>query len=168
MESNPPYQEWIKSATARDRALEDRQQSWNARRNADATGNVAAELASLEAAWNKAHLGGDAAALDRLWADDVVIFVPRMRPMNKAEAMATFKDGSTTFTRFETSDVHPRVTGDLAVVTGRLQRTRNVGPSTSLRPAGGPVSEEWRFRKVYRRDASGWRVICYHGWEPPK
>ena len=78
--------------------------------------------------------------------------------MNKAEALAAIKDGAATFTRFETSDVHPRVTGDLALVTGRLQRTRN-----SRR-----ASEDWQFRKVYRRDASGWRVISYHAWESSK
>ena len=157
MQSNPPYQEWIAAATARDRALGDRQQSWNAQRSTDATGDAAAQLNSLEAAWNTAYLANDAAALDRLWANDVVIFAPRTRPMNKADALAAFKAGSTTFTRFETSDVHPRITGDLAVVTGRLQRTRS-----------GLATEDWLFRKVYRRDASGWRVITYHAWEPPK
>ena len=80
--------------------------------------------------------------------------------MSKAEALAMFKDGTATFTRFETSDVHPRVTGDLAVVTGRVQWTRDF--------SGGVASEDWVFRKVYRRDASGWRVIGYHAWELPK
>ena len=160
MAKNPSYQEWIAAANERDRAAGERQQAWNARRAQDASGDAAAQLAALEAAWNTAHLKSDAAALDRLWADEIVIFVPRMRPMSKGEALAVFKDGATTFTRFETSDVHPRVTGDLAVVTGRLQRTRNFG--------GRVAPEDWQFRKVYRRDASGWRVISYHAWEPPQ
>ena len=160
MATNPPYQEWITAANDRDRASGEQQRSWNARRQEDATGEAAAQLASLETAWNTAHLKSDAAALDRLWSDDIVIFVPRMRPIGKAEALAMYKDGAATFTRFETADVHPRVTGDLAVVTGRLQRTRNF--------SGREASEEWRFRKVYRRDASGWRVISYQAWEPPK
>ena len=160
MEKNPPYQEWIASATERDRAIGERQRSWNARRTQDSIGPIAAQLAALEAAWNKAHLGSDVSALDRLWADDIVIFVPRMRPMSKAEALAMFKQGAATFSRFETSDVHPSVTGDLAVVTGRLQRTRNF--------SGRVASEDWQFRKVYRRDGSGWRVISYHAWELPK
>lgn len=157
---NPPYQEWIAAANDRDRALDARQQSWNARRQEDAKGEAASELAALEIAWNEAHLGSDAAALDRLWANDILIFVPRMRPMGKAEALAMFKNGAATFTRFETSDVHPRVTGDLAIVSGRLQRTRNF--------RGRVASEDWQFRKVYRRDTSGWRVIGYHAWESPK
>jgi creatinine amidohydrolase len=157
MAKNPPYQEWIASAGERDRELGRRQESWNARRQEDAKGADAEQLAALEAAWNKAHLEGDAEELDRLWADDAVLFAPRNGPKSKAEALVLFEDDEATFTRFETSDVHPRVTGDLAVVTGRLQRTRDLG--------GRVTSEDWQFRKVYRRDPSGWRVIGYHAWE---
>ena len=157
MAKNPPYQKWIAAATDRDRVLGERQHSWNAGRQQTSKGEAAAQLAALEAVWNKAHLASDAAALDRLWADDVVIFVPRMRPMNKADALAMYKDGGATFSRFETSDVETRVTGDLAVVIGRLQRTRNF--------SGRVASDDWHFRKVYRRDATGWRVISYHAWE---
>lgn len=157
MAKNPPYQKWIAAAEDRDRMLGERQQSWNTRQQQTPKGEPAAQLAALETAWNKAHLAGDAAALDRLWADDIVIFVPRMRPMNKADALAMYKGGGATFSRFETSDVETRVTGDLAVVTGRLQRTRNF--------SGRVASEDWHFRKVYRRDAAGWRVISYHAWE---
>ena len=160
MAKNPSYQEWIASATERDRTIGERQQSWSARRTAGAKGEVAAQLASLDAAWNKAHLAGDATALDRLWADDIVIFVPRMAPMGKAQALAMHKDGVATFTRFETSDIHSAVTGDVAVTTGRLRRTRNMN--------GRVASEDWHFRKVYRRDATGWRVISYAAWEPSK
>ena len=160
MATNPPYQEWIAASTDRDRRLGERQQSWSAKRSTDATGTVAAEFTALEKAWNDAHLRRDAGALDRLWADDVVIFVPRARPMNKTEALALYKDGGAAFSRFESSDVHPRVTGDVAVVTGRLQRTRTL--------EGRAASENWHFRKVYRRDASGWRVISYHAWESPQ
>lgn len=160
MVKNPSYAEWIASATDRDRAIGERQQAWNARRQEDARGEVASELSAREAAWNTAHLDGDAAALDRLWADDIVIFVPRTRPMNKVEALALFRNGATTFSRSDTSDVHARVTGDVAVVTGRLQRTRH--------SAGAAASDDWQFRKVYRREASGWRVISYFAWEAPK
>jgi len=168
MATNPAYQEWIASATDRDRALGKQQDDWSAQRRDDAKGNIAAQFVALEATWNKAYLGNDAAALDRLWADDIVVFVPRSRPMSKADALATLKDGTTRFTRFETAAVHPRVTGDLAVVTGRVQRTRTVSPSTSPRAGGSVASEDWQFRKVYRRDASGWRVISYHAWELPQ
>jgi creatinine amidohydrolase/Fe(II)-dependent formamide hydrolase-like protein/ketosteroid isomerase-like protein len=156
METNPPYKTWIASATERDRALGERQQSWNTRRREDATGDVGTQFAAFETAWNSAYLAGDAAALDRLWAEDLVMFVPRVRPMTKAEALAPLKQGAGVFARVESSDVHPRVTGDIAVVTGRLHRTRS---------AGSAPPDNWNFRKVYRRDASGWRVISYQAWE---
>jgi len=160
MEKNPSYHEWIASATERDRAIGERQRAWIERRTQDARGDDAAQLTALEAAWNTAHLKSDAAALDRLWADDIEIFVPRSRPIGKAEALAAHKDGGATFSRFETSDVHPRVTGDVAVVTGRLQRARSA--------SGRLVVDDWQFRKVYRRDPAGWRVISYFAWELPK
>ena len=159
MAKNPPYQKWIAAGNDRDRTIGERQQSWHARRQQTVTGDAARQFAALEAAWNKAHLGNDASALDRLWADDIVVFVPGMRPMNKADALAIHKTGGATFSRYETSEVDPRVTGDLAVVTGRLRRTRNFG--------GREGSDNWLFRKVYRRDASGWRVISYHAWPSP-
>ena len=80
--------------------------------------------------------------------------------MGKAEPLAMVKAGTATFTRYETSDLQTRITGDLAAVTGRLQRTRNIG--------GRIASEDWQFRKVYRRDASSWRVISYFAWELPR
>ena len=156
MENNPSYQEWIASGTERDRAIGERQQAWIGRRTQDATGDAAAQLAALEAAWNTAYLQGDPAALDRIWADDIVMLVPRMGPIGKAKALAMVEEGAATFSRFETSNVHSRVSGDVAVVTGRLQRARN------------SVADDWHFRKVYRRDASGWRVISYQASEPPK
>lgn len=156
MEKNPSYQEWIASGTERDRAIGERQQAWIGRRTQDATGDAAAQLAALEAAWNTAYLQGDPAALARIWADDIVMLVPRMGPIGKAKALAMVNEGAATFSRFETSNVHSRVSGDVAVVTGRLQRARN------------SVADDWHFRKVYRRDASGWRVISYQASEPPK
>ena len=47
-------------------------------------------LARLEADWNAAHARGDAAALEHLFADDVVVMVPGMRVMTKADAVGMF------------------------------------------------------------------------------
>jgi len=159
MAKNPPYQKWIAAANDRDRTIGERQQSWNARRQQTVIGDAARQLALLETAWNTAHLANDVTALDRLWADDIVVFVPGMRPMNKGDALAIHRNGGATFSRYETSEVDARITGDLAVVTGRLHRTRNFG--------GRQGSDNWLFRKVYRRNASGWRVISYHAWVRP-
>src|SRR5678815_5398186 len=40
------------------------------------------ELKHLETTWNSAHVAGDAAALDALWADELVVTVPKMPPVS--------------------------------------------------------------------------------------
>ena len=81
-----------------------------------------ARFTQLESQWNDAHLQGDAEALDRLWADELRVVVPRMTPLSKAEALSFFRSGRMKFSRYETSELGVRVYGDTAVVTGRVRR----------------------------------------------
>lgn len=113
----------------------------------------------LETAWNTAHRTGDADALDRLWASDLEVDVPGMAPMTKAEALAFARTGRMRFERYETSQVKVRTYGDTAVVTGRLQRTRTVDNRQR--------ADDWRFTKVYTRQAGTWRVVSFHASESP-
>jgi len=78
-----------------------------------AAGNATADaevtnLARLEADWNAAHVRGDAAALDHLFADDVVVTVPGMRVMTKADAVGMFTSGRMKFDRYETTETKIR------------------------------------------------------------
>ena len=116
-----------------------------------------AEFTRLEAVWNNAHLQGDADALDRLWADDLIVTVPKMPVMTRPDAVAFARSGRMKFLRYETSDLRTRVYGDAAVVTGRLQRTRNVN--------GKEMSDDWRFIKVYIRRAGRWQVVAWQASE---
>jgi ketosteroid isomerase-like protein len=93
----------------------------------------------LEAVWNQAHVAGDAEALDRQWADDLEVAVPHMAVMTRAEALGFARSGRMKFLRYETSDLHIRVYGDAAVVTGHLIRTRTLN--------GNEVSDDWRFTR---------------------
>ena len=113
----------------------------------------------LEAVWNGAHRTGDADALDRLWASDLEVDVPGMAPMTKAEALAFARTGRMRFERYETSQIKVRTYGDTAVVTGRLQRTRTVDNRQR--------ADDWRFTKVYARQADTWRVVSFHASESP-
>src|SRR5262245_50061067 len=112
------------------------------------------ELTRLESVWNEAHLRGDAEALERLWADDLVVFVPRMTPLTKAGSLAFVRGGRMPFRRYETSEVAVRVYGASAVVTGRLLRSREIG--------GRSMEDDWRFTKVYVRQSGAWRVVSFH------
>ena len=113
-----------------------------------------AALTRLEADWNEAHVRGDAAALDRLFADDLVVVVPGMRVLTRADALGMFTSGRMKFDRYETSDITVRVYDTTAIVTGRLRRTRSI--------AGAAVDDDWRFTKVYLRRAGRWQVVSFH------
>ena len=99
------------------------------------------ELERLEAEWNAAHVRGDAVALERIFADDLVMVVPGMRVMTKADSLGMFTSGRMKFERYETSETKFRTYTDTAIVIGRLRRTRVI--------AGATADDDWRFTKVY-------------------
>lgn len=116
-----------------------------------------AELQRLETTWNNAHLAGDAAALDALWADELVVTVPKMPVFNKTQSLAIWRTGKMKFTKYETSDIAIRTFGETAVVTGALVWERNF--------MGKDIHEDWRFTKVYVRRDGKWRVVAWHASE---
>jgi ketosteroid isomerase-like protein len=115
------------------------------------------ELQRLETVWNKAHLAGDAAALDALWADELVVTVPKMPVFNKPSSLAIWRSGKMKFTKYETSGVLVRTFGDTAIVTGSLVRERTFMDKDIL--------EDWRFTKVYIRRDGRWQVVAWHASE---
>lgn len=108
----------------------------------------------LERIWNRAHLESDTAALDALWADDIVIVVPGMKPLGKAEALKVWKAVPVKFTQYDSVVVSARVEGTAAVVTGRISRARSFGDRAA--------TDAWYFTKMYRLSDSSWRVIAFH------
>ena len=113
------------------------------------------ELTRLETVWNDAHLRGDVAALDKLWADDLFVTVPDMPVMNKEEALAMWKSGKMKFDIYKTSDLRIKVYGNSAVVTGQLVRIRDTTSKV--------FEDDWRFTKVYVRRSGRWQVVTWHG-----
>jgi hypothetical protein len=116
-----------------------------------------AELARLESVWNEAHVHGGTEALDHLWAEDLVVIVPRMAPMTKADALGALRSGRFRFERYATSETSVRLFGEVAVVTGRLQRTRRLNERV--------LDDDWRFTKVYARRGGRWQVVLFHASE---
>jgi hypothetical protein len=115
------------------------------------------ELQHLETVWNEAHEHGDADALEKLWADDMEVAVPKMSVMTKSDALKFARSGRMKFLAYRTSDIRIRVYENAAVVTGRLQRTRSMN--------GQEISDDWRFTKAYIRDSQHWRVVSFHASE---
>ena len=114
----------------------------------------AAALARLEAEWNRAHVQGDASTLGRIFSDDLVVVVPGMRPLTKADSLGMFKAGGMKFDHYESSETQARLYGDTAIVTGRIRRTRTI--------SGKTMDDDWRFTKVYLRRAGNWQVVSFH------
>jgi len=115
------------------------------------------ELERLETVWNEAHEKGDANTLEALWADDLEVAVPRMAIMTKASALNFVRSGHMKFLSYKTSEIHVRVYDNAAVVTGRVERTRSMNARE--------YSDDWRFTKVYVREANKWRVVSFHASE---
>ena len=67
------------------------------------------ELEQLEKVWNEAHEHGDADALEKLWADDMEVAVPRMSVLTKADALKFARSGRMKFLSYRTSDIRVRV-----------------------------------------------------------
>jgi uncharacterized protein (TIGR02246 family) len=127
---------------------------------APAEASIAQErIAQLETAWNGAHLHGDVEALDRLWAPDITVIVPGMRPFKKADLLAMWRSMKVVFTDYSTSDVAIRVYGTTAIVTGRVHRSRDFG--------GRAATDDWLFTKAYALTDGQWRVVAYHASVPP-
>ena len=115
---------------------------------------VVTVLTRLEVEWNGAHVRGDATTLERLFADDLVVIVPGMRMLNKADSLGMFSAGRMKFTRYETTETSVRVYDAAAVITGRLRRTRMV--------AGKTADDDWQFTKMYIRRNERWQVVSFH------
>jgi hypothetical protein len=54
------------------------------------------ELSRLESEWNQAHVCGDAKVLDGLWADDLVVTVPKMPRFNRSQSLQIWRSGRIT------------------------------------------------------------------------
>lgn len=112
------------------------------------------ELYRLESVWNDAHVKSDAAALDALWASDLVVTIAAMPVMNKSEALAMVRSNRMPFSKYDTSELNVRRYGNSATVTGRLTRERSMN--------GKLMTDLWRFTKVYVMTAGRWRVVAWH------
>src|ERR1041385_425157 len=77
------------------------------------------EIKQLEALRNEAVLKGDAAALDRMTADDYTFITLRGEMRTKAEIVKGFATGKFHYDARRISDPKVRVYGNTAIVTGR-------------------------------------------------
>src|SRR5688500_15678182 len=75
-------------------------------------------LGQLDRERIQAQVGADAAALDRLYAEDFIGVGPSGTVRTKPEVIADFTSGNLRFQSITTDEVHWRVYGNTAVQTG--------------------------------------------------
>ena len=102
----------------------------------------------------QAQIGADAAALDRIYADDFIGIGPSGTVRTKAQVIADFTSGELKFQSITTDDVRVRVYGNTAVETGR---------STMIgQDKGKAVPRDNRFTRVWIKQGVHWRLVANH------
>ena len=102
----------------------------------------------------QAQIHADAAALDRIYADDFIGIGPSGTVRTKPQVLADFTSHDLSFQSITTDEVRIRVYGNTAVETGR---TTTVGQDK-----GKVVPRDNRFTRVWVRRQGRWRLVANH------
>jgi len=102
----------------------------------------------------QAQIHADAAALDRLYADDFIGVGPSGTVRSKPQVIADFTLGTLKFQSITTADVQVRIYGNTAVETGR----------STMKGAdnGKAVPQDTRFTRVWVKQQGRWRLVANH------
>jgi len=102
----------------------------------------------------QAQIHADAAALDRIYADDFIGIGPSGTVRAKPQVLADFTSHDLKFQSITTEDVRIRVYGNTVVETGR---STMVGQDK-----GKDVPRDNRFTRVWVRRQGRWRLVANH------
>ena len=108
-------------------------------------------VAALDTQYQAAVAKNDAAAMDRLLADDFVLVTGKGKVFSKADLLNEARSGKTVYERQEDSSQKVRLWGDTAVVTALLWEKGSED--------GKPFEYKLWFSDTYVRTPSGWRYV---------
>ena len=114
-----------------------------------------AEIRALEAQWDSANLKGDAAALDRILANEFIMTGDDGKVHTKQEVITELKSRNVTYRSAQTEDLQVILHGDAAVVNAKWRG------SYSIR--GNSVNLLERFTNFYVRRSGRWKCVASHG-----
>ena len=114
-------------------------------------GNAEQEVTQLTDQYITALKAKDAAALERIWADDLTFVTPGGAVQTKAQRLADIQSGATRFDSLEASDRTVRVYGDVAVMTSLTTMKGQYGGQG----AGG----QYRVTNVFARRGGAWQIV---------
>jgi uncharacterized protein (TIGR02246 family) len=102
----------------------------------------------------QAQIDANAAALDRLYAEDFIGVGPSGAVRTKKQVIADFTSGALKFQSITTDDVQVRVYGNTAVETGRS--------TMKGKDKGKIVPQDTRFTRVWVKQQGRWRLVANH------
>lgn len=102
----------------------------------------------------QAQIHADAAALDRLYADDFIGVGPSGTVRTKPQVITDFTSGRLKFQSITTEDIQVRVYGNTAVETGRS--------TMNGQDQGKTVPHDTRFTRVWVKQQGRWRLVANH------
>jgi uncharacterized protein (TIGR02246 family) len=102
----------------------------------------------------QAQIGADAAALDRIYADDFMGVGPSGTVRTKTQVISDFTSGDLKFQSITTDEVQVRVYENTAVETGL---STMVGQDK-----GRAVPRDTRFTRVWIKQQGRWRLVANH------
>jgi uncharacterized protein (TIGR02246 family) len=102
----------------------------------------------------QAQIHADAAAIDRIYADDFIGVGPSGTVRTKAQVISDFTSGDLKFQSITTDEVQVRVYENTAVETGL---------STMIgQDKGQTVPRDTRFTRVWVKQQGRWRLVANH------
>jgi ketosteroid isomerase-like protein len=108
-------------------------------------------VAALDTQYQTAVKGNDAAAMDRILADDFVLVTGSGRQYTKADLLRDARDGRAHYEHQEDTEQKVRVWGNTAVVTAKLWEKGSEGDKTFDYTV-------W-FSDTYVRTPAGWKYV---------
>lgn len=113
-----------------------------------------ASLHSCETALRRAQLAGDVQELDRLVDDALVFTGPNGAVYGKQDDLEAHRRGVIRITRLDPSEERIQRFGHIAVVSVRMEMSGTF--------EGAIFAGPFRYTRVWRAHADGWRIVAGH------
>ena len=117
-------------------------------------------LRAANAAYDRAIVAGDRAALERILALDYVYISPEAAVRDRAATIAQLTSGALRIASPGSEDVLIRWLGDTAVVTGRFRAQVTMG--------GRTFPNDERYTSLWTRGEDGWQLRHEHASTAPQ
>ena len=116
--------------------------------------NIEQVIRQLDGERIQAQIGADAAALDRIYADDFIGVGPSGTVRTKKQVILDFTSGTLKFQSITTDEVQVRVYENTAVETGLS--------TMDGQDKGKTVPRNTRFTRVWVKQQGFWRLVANH------